>query len=673
MWTYTEVSLRRAREAEIHDLAVRNAQLAASELDRIFDGVRTFLIALAESPELRRLDSTSCVPYLTALNDKLPHLASILLIDLEGRVQCRRSPAPADLRFDDRSYFKQAVATGTFAVGEYSIAKIRQTPVLPVAAPFRDESGKIVGVISVALDLKWLRQEVKRRVLPEGGSLTIADRNGTILAREPHAEQFVGTRIPDVFIKLVHADRAGSTELLSRDGTKRVLGYVPASLSSNGIYVSSGIATKVAFSTIDAAAKRGFVLIAAAFVLALSLASLSGRVFVTKPFGKMLSAVRAWRQGDYDARIALSEKDGELGILAAAINDLMDDIAIRQAALQESEERARLALDAGQMGTWWFDPVRKVTSWSPQAAALLGLPAGQVSSDLAHWGELMHPDDRPRARDAFERALREGDYEAEFRIRHADGQDRWINARGRVVYDLSRRPTNLIGVLYDITGPKRAEEQQRLLLDELNHRVKNTLATVQSIASQTLRTSKPDEFKPMFESRLLALSKTHDLLVQNAWREADLGALIEQEVAPYRREGDDRIVVSGPQVSLPARAVINLGLVVHELVTNAVKYGALSVPAGRLEITWTTSSGDWSGGDLDLVWREAGGPPVTPPKRRGLGSRLIHRSTEGELNGTAVLDYQPTGLVARLRFPIQRAAPEAADPVQPLPSFAAAE
>jgi PAS domain S-box-containing protein len=331
----------------------------------------------------------------------------------------------------------------------------------------------------------------------------------------------------------------------------------------------------------------------------------------------------------------------------------MDDVAHRQAALQESEARGRLALNAGKMGTWWFDPVTRESNWSPQAAALLGLPPGHSSSSPMELRDLVHPDDLAAAKDALDKAIRAGEYEVEFRVRHPDGHYRWLNGRGRVSFGPDGRPANMVGILQDITARKQSEDQQRLLLDELNHRVKNTLATVQSIASQTLRTSEPAQFRDAFESRLLALSKTHDLLTRNAWREADLRILIEQELAPYRRESDDRIVLQGPKVSLPAGAVINLGLVVHELVTNAAKYGALSSPQGKLEVTWSLEAEPESGIDLMIRWSEVGGPPVEPPRRRGFGSRLIERSIDGELSGRAVLDYMPSGLRATFRFPVR--------------------
>jgi two-component sensor histidine kinase len=222
-----------------------------------------------------------------------------------------------------------------------------------------------------------------------------------------------------------------------------------------------------------------------------------------------------------------------------------------------------------------------------------------------------------------------------------------------VFLNSEKKPVYFVGIFQDITNRKMAEDQQRFFLDELNHRVKNTLATVQSIAAQTLRSaSSPANFKEAFEGRLLALSKTHDLLTRNAWRDANLHDIAKQELAPYRKNHDDRIIIEGPKVNLPARYAINLGLVLHELVTNAAKYGALATPTGQLDLKWSANGTADGPLQLHLHWVEAGGPPVEPPKRQGFGSRLINRSIEGELSGSVAIDFAPTGIRYDISVPL---------------------
>ncbi|MFN4176584.1 sensor histidine kinase [Phenylobacterium sp.] len=199
----------------------------------------------------------------------------------------------------------------------------------------------------------------------------------------------------------------------------------------------------------------------------------------------------------------------------------------------------------------------------------------------------------------------------------------------------------------DVTARVLAERQQKLLLDELNHRVKNTLATVQSIASQTLRTTTDAAtFREAFEARLMALSATHDLLTATSWRSAAVRDVLLGEVRPH---GDERYTLDGPDVALAPAQAVALGLLVHELSTNAAKYGALSTGAGHVAVAWTVEDDA-----LDLTWSETGGPPVAPPSRRGFGSRLIERSLEGSLGGRASLDFAPGGLVCRVSLPLGR-------------------
>ncbi len=199
----------------------------------------------------------------------------------------------------------------------------------------------------------------------------------------------------------------------------------------------------------------------------------------------------------------------------------------------------------------------------------------------------------------------------------------------------------------DVTDRVRAERQQKLLLDELNHRVKNSLATVQAIAHQTLRSaSDPLAFRESFESRLLALSATHDLLTASSWRGACLRDVLMTELRPFAAE---QYTLAGPEVELSSAETLALGLVLHELATNAAKYGGLSQAGGQVAIAWGVGQG-W----LELDWIEAGGPPVAPPTRRGFGSRLIERSLKDQLGGEARLDFQPTGLVCRIRLPLRR-------------------
>ena len=227
---------------------------------------------------------------------------------------------------------------------------------------------------------------------------------------------------------------------------------------------------------------------------------------------------------------------------------------------------------------------------------------------------------------------------------------------GRRVFTLNARPLPATGragrlvllVLHDITERKRGETHRDLLLQELDHRVKNTLASVQSMAVQTLHGSAdPRAFYATFEARLLALARAHTLLAQEGWQGAGLRVLIETTFAPYDDEARRRCSLSGEDIQLPSQTALALARGLHELATNAAKYGALSVPTGRVAVSWRME-----GDHLHLTWVESGGPPVKPPERRGFGSRLIEKGLALELSCEVGLDFDPAGLRCTIVVPL---------------------
>jgi PAS domain S-box-containing protein len=325
-----------------------------------------------------------------------------------------------------------------------------------------------------------------------------------------------------------------------------------------------------------------------------------------------------------------------------------------EAALRESEERLRGFAEASSDVMWVMDAAtRRFEFVSPSFEEIYGESPSRILRDQGRWAQLLHPDDRDRVLDAMAAVLDGRRVETEYRIVRPDGILRWIRDTVFPIRGADGRVRRAAGLARDVTQRKEDESRQRLMLRELNHRVKNTLATVQSIARQTLRhASDPEVFQERFEDRLLALSQTHNLLTNENWERGSLKALLKQELSPY---GKDRVHLLGDQdVHLAPRAVVPLGMALHELTTNAAKYGALSVPSGELTVTWTVSGTLFQ--SLRLEWRERGGPPVSaPPARRGFGSRLLERGIRAELEGEVTLDYTPEGLDAVIDIPLDLA------------------
>jgi two-component sensor histidine kinase len=266
--------------------------------------------------------------------------------------------------------------------------------------------------------------------------------------------------------------------------------------------------------------------------------------------------------------------------------------------------------------------------------------------------KLYWPDGTPLSHDECPMALALKDGHelrgAEAVAERPDGTRRTFTPFPTVLRNNQGEVMGAINVLVDITDRKRADEEQKILIDELNHRVKNTLATVQSISLHTHR-STPEAFVQRFEDRLVALSKAHDLLTRRRWTGVGLGELLEQELAPYGDADHSRIVMEGPELTLSARTGLALSMVLHELATNAFKYGALSAEGGQVKVVWALNA-EGTKSILTLRWIESGGPSVEPPARRGFGRLLIERSITKDLGGKADLQFLPGGLQCSMCF-----------------------
>ena len=322
-----------------------------------------------------------------------------------------------------------------------------------------------------------------------------------------------------------------------------------------------------------------------------------------------------------------------------------------EGVLRETEERYRLAARATNDAIWDWDLASDHIRWNEAVQALFGYASDEVGPSGAWWKSHIHPEDRERVKASIH-AVIDGAGTAwtdEYRFLRADGSYADILDRGSVIRDEAGRPVRMIGAMLDISGRKRAEEHQRLLTGELQHRVKNTLALVQAIASQTFRNATDlGAAREAFAARLISLGRAHDILTQASWTAAPIADVVEGALTVHRQAGPSRIRLSGPNVLLAARPALALALALHELATNAAKYGALSNATGSVDLRWHVVH-DGDAPRFCLTWSELGGPPIlAPPSRRGFGSRLIERSFAAEVGGEVRLTYAPTGLTCRL-------------------------
>jgi two-component sensor histidine kinase len=317
------------------------------------------------------------------------------------------------------------------------------------------------------------------------------------------------------------------------------------------------------------------------------------------------------------------------------------------AALRQTEQQLEFALHAGRMGSWELDLATGRFTTSEYCRVVFGLGPGDPFETVADLVALIHPDDRQKRQAAIERAIAgRTEMEIEYRTLRPGGEIGWVLARGRAAYE-NGGAVRMAGISLDITERRTAEERQKLLNNELNHRVKNTLATVQSLAMQTYRSAETESATgEAFIERLQALAGVHDLLSEAAWEGASLHNVVVRTLATFVQD-DARLSVSGPAVRLVPNAAVSLNMAFHELATNAMKYGALSGPTGRIEVAWRTD-----GDAIEFDWRESAGPKVAEPSRRGFGSRLIERGLARELDCEARFAFLPDGLWCRIRVPL---------------------
>jgi PAS domain S-box-containing protein len=325
--------------------------------------------------------------------------------------------------------------------------------------------------------------------------------------------------------------------------------------------------------------------------------------------------------------------------------------------LQQSEERRNLALAAGKMGSWDWDLVNGDCVWDEGQRRIFGVDAESFEVTLPGLRKLVHREDWTVLYRALKQARQDArSYQVEFRICRPDGGARWCLGTVAASMDAAKRIYRISGVTIDITDRKEAEQRQLLLAREVDHRAKNALAVVHAIISLT-RADNIKQFVAAIEGRIQALARAHSLLSESRWRGANIAELLHEELAPYRAPNFERIKISGAGLSLGPTTAQALALALHELATNAAKYGALSSPSGRVQVAW-----ELVGARLELRWIERGGPSPEQTEMGGFGIRVIRASVESQLGGAVEFDWRQEGLQCAISIPHQMEPEIPADP-----------
>ena len=332
----------------------------------------------------------------------------------------------------------------------------------------------------------------------------------------------------------------------------------------------------------------------------------------------------------------------------------ISDLRRQEAARLETETAFRFAQDAAGLGAWQWDLTTNKMTISSRGLKILGIERFDRPLDYEVWRKLVHPADIAAVENNLNKCRGGGgDWQQEFRILHPDGI-RWLLGRGHLLCDARAAPSQMHGIYFDITSRKIAEDQQKAMSRELDHRVKNILALISSVAQRTIREATTiEDFRDAFMGRIDSMARTHSLLSRAGWHGVNFADLVREELAPYANASNS--VIEGPKLILRSEAVEVIAVVMHELVTNAVKYGALSVPQGRVAVRWERQSVGGPKALLAVEWRETGGPTVVPPSHLHYGSSVIRDLVPYQVpGGTVEVEFAAAGVSCRILLPLDR-------------------
>ncbi|MEM7780880.1 MAG: HWE histidine kinase domain-containing protein [Pseudomonadota bacterium] len=339
----------------------------------------------------------------------------------------------------------------------------------------------------------------------------------------------------------------------------------------------------------------------------------------------------------------------DLAILESVSNIIAMTImqSMREDFLTQERLIQSLSLGVAEIGVWTRDLATGETTWDQRLREIVGVQSAEVTPRNADLADFIIEEDRQRVRDGLVATAEHGQaFEEEYRLLRPDGETIWLHTRAERTIQNNR--SLVIGITVDITERKHSEERSEFMMRELDHRVKNLLAIILSIAEITAR-SAPDvhTYKGGFRSRLEAIARTHSLLADARWSGVELRSLIEDEVVGKAAEG--AVTIDGPEVPISPSAAQSLAMLFHELNTNAHKYGSLSVPGGKLQVLWYKLGGD--DGEVVITWVESGGPPVSEPSHLGFGSKVINQIIRRQFSATLNTEWDPSGMSLSLRLP----------------------
>ncbi|WP_029007647.1 PAS domain-containing protein [Azospirillum halopraeferens] len=483
---YGVAELREQRESVVADQAERLLRLVEGEQARLIEGARQAATVVAESSFLRAAELDRCQVYLERLAALTPGHQTVYVSDAHGRILCSGAPDAVGSPVDG-ALFARAMETGAFTIGAFTRWPPDGRPVLPFAVPYAGPDGKRAGVVAVTLDLPWLADILSDRTLPEGASLTVADRNGIILVRLPDNAGGVGTRLPESHLRLdldldtalrqgdKRYPRTGVTVAPGLDGTMRVLAFTPAADNDHQLFISVGLDHARAMAEVEETTLRGLAMTLLGLVVAALAAWIGGTLFIRRPVQALVDAARDWRDGRWSARAGLGDRRSEITLLGQAFDSMAEALEARERELRAKERHLADVLDSLPAFTVVLNPEGVVLQSNRAALDMSGLAIadalGQRFDAIAWWcGDA----DRARLRNAVESAARGRPSRFDTALCGAAGGLRIIDFTLAPMTDGAGRITHLIASGIDITERTRTEEALRVAEARFRTALKNS-------------------------------------------------------------------------------------------------------------------------------------------------------------------------------------------------------
>ena len=483
---YTESGARHARQRFLDGEALRLMHVISSEQARIADGAEQVLNVLSGAPSVQDGLADLCQRVLANLLKQSPRYVFAAVIGLDGHIVC--GPRPVNPGFDakGRAFFRLALQTGGFAVGEYVIGDSTRAASIHMARPFTDRNGVVAGVVALALSLDWLGQELGHLALPPGTAVSLFDRNGTVLARYPDGknEKPIGQPLPAGYRFVLEGIADNAATVTGAEGHPVTVAYSPPDSDPKGWGVAVALDQDLAFARVAEANRTGLLLIMAGAALGLTITWLAGTHLIRRPFGRLLSAARRWRTGDLAARTGLHEDGSEFGILGAAFDDMALSLEARERDLRQSEGIFRAVFDQAAIGMTQTDLDGRWLRVNDRMCAILGY----ARSDLLgrRFADFTHPDDIEAdlaSRDAL-LAGEVGTINREKRYLRKDGGVVWASLAVFLLGDAEGRPERMVTIVEDITARRLAEDELRRLTGRLEERVREEVGAREAAQSR---------------------------------------------------------------------------------------------------------------------------------------------------------------------------------------------